>query len=237
LAIDENIFSADLITDVNVETLVGDGKKYKSIDDLAKAYSHLDNFAEELKRDNAQLRAKEDAKNLLPDGSKEQQNDQPKTPANPAETPKPQLNDKDLRSLVSEVVKDAAQSQRFENNVEETARKMVEVYGSTAKAQEMILQKSKELGVTPDWLRDAAARSPSAFYATMGINPSATQTNRETPNSRGEVRLDPVNKTGQKSYSYFQELRRTNKADYYSAGTQAEMQRLARELGDAFYGA
>lgn len=222
--------------DVTVDVLVGDGKKYSDVNNLAKAYVNVENFAEELKRENAILRAKQDAKDL---NAPEPNSQQPPQNANdqgaPAEPVKAQVNEKDLRTLVSEQLQELDTVRKFENNVETTAQKMVEVYGSAAKAQEALAQKARELGVGIEWLRDAAARSPQAFYATMGI-PDSPPSSASTPAPKNELRIEQKNlNSGRKDYSYFQDLRRTNKSLYYSAGVQNEMQRLAREQGDAFY--
>lgn len=222
--------------DITVDILVGEGKKYTDVNNLAKAYVNAESFLEELKRENATLRAQQDAKNLNnPDGMNQQQSQPPATPAPPTEPVKPQSTE-DLRTLISEVVENQSQTKRFEQNVEITAQRMIEVYGSPAKAQEALAAKSRELGVNVDWLRDAAARSPSAFYATMGIPAAPTPpVNMQTPVPHSDVRITPNVNSGEKTYAYFQELRRTNKSQYYSAENQAEMQRLAREKGDAFY--
>lgn len=229
-----NIFGDQPINDdVTADTLVGEGKKYNDVNSLAKAYVNADSFIEELKRENAMLRAQKDAKELNnPDGNLQQP--PPPTPAPPAEPVKPQ-NEKDLRTLVSEQLQELNQVAKFEANVEATAQRMVEVYGSPAKAQEALAQKARELGVNVEWLRDAAARSPSAFYATMGMNTN-DPTNRQTPFPKSDVNLGQNNhNSGAKNYAHFQELKKTNKTAYYSAEVQAEMQRLAREQGDAFY--
>lgn len=229
----DDIFGDKPLNDsVTTETLVGEGRKYSSTDELAKAYANVEDFAETLKRELAVERAKNDASRMTERQEQPRSGDQPVTP--PAETPKPQIETKDLRELVTEVMRDVDTSRKFESNVEITAQKMIEVYGSAGKAQQAVIDKARELGVNPEWLRDAAARSPQAFYATMGINPEVIPTNRETPAPRSEVRL-PSSGNNQKNFAYFQELRKTNKTQYYSTETQAEMQRLAREQGDAFY--
>lgn len=222
--------------DVTLDTLVGDGKKYSDANNLAKAYANAESFLEDLKRENAQLRAQKDAKELnldKPDGNLEQR--QPDRAS--VDTPKPQLNDKDLRMLVSEELQNLNETQRFERNVQSTAERLIAEFGSGTKAQEAVQNKANELGVSPEWLRDAAARSPNAFYATMGLpNESAiSPTSRETPVPKNELRLNPNVSSDKRSYAYYQGMKKENKTAYYSASVQAEMQKQARELGDAFY--
>lgn len=233
-----DIFGDQPVTneDVTVDVLVGEGKKYSDVNNLAKAYVNAEGFIEELKRELALERAQKDANKLNnTDGLPQQQSLPPQTPAPQTEPVQPQ-NTEDLRTLISEVVESQSQAKRFEQNVETTAQRMIEVFGSAAKAQEALAAKARDLGVNVEWLRDAAARSPTAFYATMGIPAdTASPQNTSTPAPRSDVRVSPTLNNGEKTYSYFQDLRRTDKSKYYSAETQAEMHRLAREKGDAFY--
>lgn len=220
--------------DVTVDILVGEGKKYHDVNNLAKAYVNAEGFIEELKRENATLRAQKDANALNnTDGNNQQQSSTPQTTATPTEPVKPQ-NTEDLRTLISEVVENQNRTKQFEQNLEVSSQRMIEVYGNPAKAQEALTAKAAELGVNVEWLKDAAARSPSAFYATMGM-PTAPTSTVNTPAPKNDVRLAPDLKNGEKNYSYYEDLRKTNKNLYYSAATQAEMHRLAREKGDAFY--
>lgn len=230
---DEIFNSAPLNDGVTLDTLVGDNQKYKTPDELAKAYVNADNHLDELRRDNAQLKAERDALKITPPVVQEQAKQDPAPPVTPKA---PEVVD--TRSQIREELKAITLEQKFEENVETTAQKLIEVYGDPARASEAVKRRAAELGVGVEWLRDAAARSPSAFYASMGIKPNEAPTNRETPAPKNEMRTD-VNlnqRAGSKqSYAHFNELRKTDKARYYSVAVQAEMQKAAREQGDAFY--
>lgn len=217
--------------DVTIDTLVGEGKKYRDINELAKAYVNADGHIDELRRDLAQARARSDAeKNQEPVVPTQQQQADPP----PAVTERPQSNE-DLRTLVGRELEALTESKRFEQNVESTAQTLVDYFGDAQKANQAVKDKARELGVSPDWLRDSAARSPKAFYATMGINLEAEKRDTSTPAPRSDIRLETNQNNGKKNYAYFEQLRKSDKASYYSQSVQNEMHRLAREQGDAFY--
>lgn len=217
--------------DVTIDTLVGEGKKYRDENELAKAYANADSHIAELRRDLAQARAKSDAeKNQEPVVQTQQHQPDPA----PAVTERPQ-NTEDLRTLVGRELEALTESKRFEQNVETTAQTLIDHFGDAQKANQAVKDKARELGVSPDWLRDSAARSPKAFYATMGLNPESAKRDTSTPAPRSEIRLESNQNNGKKNYAYFETLRKSDKATYYSQPVQNEMHRLAKEQGDAFY--
>ncbi len=217
--------------DVTIDTLVGEGKKYRDVSELAKAYINADSHIEELRRDLAQSRARSDAeKNQEPVVPTQQQQSDP----TPAVTERPQSNE-DLRTLVGRELEALTQSKKFEQNVESTAQTLVQHFGDAQKANQAVKDKARELGVDPEWLRDSAARSPKAFYATMGIDPEPERRDTSTPAPRSEIRLDSTQSNGKKNYAYFETIRKSDKGQYYSQPVQNEMHRLAKEMGDAFY--
>lgn len=219
--------------DVTIDTLVGEGKKYRDVSELAKAYVNADSHIEELRRDLAQARAKSDAeKNQEPVVPTQQQQSDP----TPAVTERPQSNE-DLRTLVGRELEALTESKRFEQNVESTAQTLIEHFGDAQKANQAVKDKARELGVSPDWLRDSAARSPKAFYATMGLNPDSERRDTSTPAPKSEVRFESNQNNGKKNYAYFEQMRKNKdtRATYYSQSVQNEMHRLAKEQGDAFY--
>jgi hypothetical protein len=234
-----DIFSPDPVEPINEITLadlVGEDKKYKDPDDVAKAYAHAEGHIRTLERDLAALRAQKDLEANNPNNLLNP-NPDPAQP-DPADQPNPARSDpneeKDFRSRIREEVQALSQERRASQNAENAAQKMIEFYGNVEKANEAIRTRAQELSVSTQWLRDAAARSPSAFYATMGIDLEATPSNRETPTPTSEVNLhrgDPK----VRNFEYFDNIRKADPKLYFSAGVQREMMKEARAQGEAFY--
>lgn len=236
---DNDIFSTDNVepsVDVGLNDLVGEGQKYKTPDDLAKAYAHLERHSKTVERENAEIRARLDVIEANPNPKEDEDNkgresapvgDNPPTP--PKEAPDPSENG-DFRSQIREEVKALNEAERAKANIEAAAQRMVEVYGDTAKANEAVVKRAGELGVSVEWLRDSASRSPSAFYATMGISQGASQS---TPASHPGARLP--NDSNVKNFEYFDKIRKDNPKLYFSAANQSEMMAEARRQGSDFY--
>lgn len=239
MADEPNIFSPDPVNeDVTADILIGDGKKYKDANDLAKAYVNADTHIGELRRDLLAAKAELDVlktnsttrPNDVPGEDTQQRQDPPHVDPN---IPSPKVNEEEFRDTLRREVEALDQEKRASQNAEAAAQRLVEHYGDAAKANEAVRRRAQELGVSTEWLRDAAAKSPQAFYASMGIDQNATS--RSSPAPRNDFVPDRQNMRGAKKYSDFEELRKTNKVKYYSPETQREMQELAREQGSAFY--
>lgn len=222
--------------EITVETLVGEGRKYRDPNELAKAYSHADAAIERLK---AQLAEKETEARVLRDLNEARQHGKPaEEPREEDRQKQPDLTpapkSEDISELVRNELSKADQERRRSDNINKAAETMNRRFGSPAKAQEAIRARAAELGVSFEWLRDAAAGSPTAFFATMGI--SETPSSSSTPSYSPEVtRRDNDLGRGQKNFRYFEDLRKSSPKAYFSPAVQAEMFAARRELGDKFY--
>lgn len=223
--------------EVGFNDLVGEGRKYTNPDDLAKAYAHSESFIEQLKGENAQLRAAQDAQratnNQNPNPDDRGQEPLPGQ-TNGSEAPKQNSSPSepiDYRSQIRDEIRALNDEERAKANRDLAAGKMVELYGSVDGAKQAVEKRAQELGVSPDWLRDSASRSPEAFFATMGIN--AGGTDRSTPAPRPEVRLGDTSNV--KNFEYFDRIRKENPKLYFTAATQREMMNQARTMGADFY--
>lgn len=176
------------IQDSALTTLVGEGKKFKTVDDLAKSKLEADNFIETLKAEIAEAKAERDrlATESATRKSVEDQiraleaNRAVKTENEPTarvEVPG------DLNQRIKAELESVQRSQVIEGNVRTVSDKLVELYGSEEKARDAVKGFATELGVSTKFLMDAAAASPNAFFNTVGIadkvktvNPGVTKT-------------------------------------------------------------
>jgi len=236
-----NPFDADTIQPeenedtITLEDLVGEGRKYKDPNELAKAYNHADSYIQNLKAEKARVEAEAkvlrdlvEARGKAPEDSK---ND---PPAARIEPPEPQNRDQqvDLNELVRKELSAAREQESAAANINRAAEVMSNHYGSAHKAQEAIRVRAQELGVSFDWLKDSAAKSPAAFFATMGIN--ANQRPVNTPGYTPEVNLGHKGGSA-KNFRYFEEIRKADVKLYNSPEIRKQMFESARDLGDKFY--
>jgi len=218
---------------ITLATLVGDGQKYKTPDELAKAYHNADAYIAKTKQEKLELEA--ELKVLRDLAEARNKNPEPKKEDPPAPQPREEevrKADVDISELVRQELSNADAERRKADNINAAAEQMTKRFGSPSKANEAIRNKAKELGVSPEWLQDAAARSPTAFYATMGITPDSRSSS--TPSYNTEVRL-PSGQSGLKNFRYFEDLRKASPKTYHSAEVQKQLFAARRELGDKFY--
>lgn len=173
-----------------LENLVGEGKKFKSVEDLAKSKIEADNFIETLKTENAQFKAQLAERVSLEEAIKALQT--PKAPPVPnAPTERVEEKVPDLSQRIKAELESVERDRILKNNVETVANKLVEVYGSEEKAKEVVNNLAKELGVSTKWLMDSAAASPKAFFKQVGLDETKTAT---TPAPRGDVNTEAFRK-------------------------------------------
>lgn len=218
------------------ETLVGEGKKFKTPEDLAKAKIESDRFIEQLKEEPKQLR--EDLNRLVEEtrllkelatrnnGAPLAQQEQKTT-----DSPSPEI---DLDARIRETLKRTAEESKRLDNINTVNDAMVQTYGSLEKAKEVLKQKAAELGVGAEFLQDVAARSPKAFFQTVGITEVARALQTS---SSSTVNMAALGNTGVKTntYKWYQQLRKDNPSMYHSPKIQTQMMNDAMKHGESFY--
>lgn len=215
----ENVFNSE--TSENqptslVDELVGENKKFKTVEDLAKGKRESDAFIEQLKAENAEMR--EDLKKLdnaeatfetLKNEIKEL-----KTKANTS-SPKPDTREvltKDaLKELVVSSLTEIESARTSEQNTHAASTSLITYFGNKEKVQEALTAKAKELGLSVEELGAMAARSPSALFTLMGINEKGTSTEafKKSDVNTNRLGADQINKGLKKgTRAYFNEIRR-----------------------------
>lgn len=230
-----------------LDQFVGEGKKFATIDDFVKGYATAQQFIEHIKNENKELREDLNAQltfnerfEQLQRNAEQRKQEQVQPPAQQPQvaTPgQPAIQEDDLVTKVREITRREREEEQRRNNVETVSKKLVEVYGDTQKANAAMRNKADELGVPLEWLMDSAARSPRAFYQTIGLDQEAP---RQAAAPRSEVNPLALSKTGTSeakpgTYAYYRQLRRENPRLYHTPKIQLEMHNKAQELGDAFY--
>lgn len=95
-----------------------------------------------------------------------------------------------------------------------------------------LVQKTKELNLTQDYINDLAGSNPKAILAILDAKPVAKQPNVSAP--RSSVTIRGGTKTMSK-YEEYQSVRKTDPKKYSSPAFQMEMLKVANEMGDKFY--
>jgi hypothetical protein len=219
---------------------VGEGKKYKTVEDLAKAKHHADKHIDELRSDLTSMKDFISAqfenlgnrdKAIIPDPNEEDKDRKP-DPVAP-----PKGDEEDLNARILKLLEEKDETSRLKKNADFAQEVMIEQFGSQEAAVEAVRVKAQELGVSPQFLADTAFRSPQALFNIMGIAPGARS--KSTPNASSDVnprildKVSPGAKPG--TMAYYDQLRRSDPGKYWSVPVQQQLMKDALEKGQDFF--
>lgn len=165
---------------VKVDDLVGEGKKFKTADDLAKGKVEADRFVEDLKRQISELRGSVENQDLAKQELELLKNEiktlrESRTQSR--DNTSPALSESQLKALVENTVTGLEKTRAADQNIIEANNRLVRHFGTLEKAQTAVKTKAAELGVSVEFLKETAAKSPTAFANILGATnvPLATQ--------------------------------------------------------------
>lgn len=207
--------------------LVGEGKKFKDAEALAKGKVESDSFIEQLKNENAGLRKELEERlkisEALDEIKRRAQGNQPQ------DDKQPKLDPNEIKDLVKNTLNETVRENTAKQNVLEAERVVIDKLGSKDAALKFITEKARELGVSGDWLMSVAASNPKALYSVLGLS----EENKQQPTSPVSPN-NPIN-TAKKEFTpggagpkvgtreYYDDMRRREPAKYWSAATQNEI--------------
>lgn len=227
--------------EVTFETLVGEGKKFKTPDDVAKKVVHADKHITDLESELAELRtelaARVTVEEMLEKIQKPQVQQQQPTretpPTNRQEPGSPEKPEIDLQSEVQKLLKQEKDKDRRDANIKSARDGLKERFGADYNAK--VKQIASELEVSEEYLTSVAASSPNGFLKLID-SVAKPDDNRPTtpPNSS-------VNPGGfqagadKKNAAFYRELKKSDPTAYFSKKVQKEMHDQALKMGPAFY--
>ena len=226
------------------EELVGENKKFKTVEDLARGKAHsdslipiltkrIDNMNEDSRkwRDEAINGAK--LQELIDKLSQQQLASNNNTlDVNEASTQKPELDAANLENLISSVFSKKETERKQETNYNYVKSKLEEHYGKNY--QPFLKQHMDELGLTDSQLNDDAKNRPKLLLKALGIEGAPKQEESFQPPVRSMRGDNFAPSTVKRTWAYYEKMRKENPAQYYEPTTGNQMQKDAIELGDKF---
>lgn len=235
----------DQTVEVKLEDLVGDGKKYSTAEDLAKAYGHAQKFIDQLKAEATETRNELQTRISLeeaiaklgkPDSNASNQGNQPS--ANGSESKVENLTKEDITRLTKEIISSETTKAKQERNVQEVKTQLESAWGKgyVAKLKEAAL----DLGVTEQFLADLAANNPKVFLRTVGADAPTKQTgttNLFSPPQSNQRTALPGQTTvdGVHNKAYWDQVRKSDPKFYFSDQATIQRHKDATKLGEAFF--
>ena len=219
-----------------LEALVGEGKKFKTQEDVARSVWEKDNvFIPQVLRENKELRRELQERANLEQLVKELKNSSASNSAPNSESERPEDNPgrnnqnsnapskEDIASLVKSIVTEEktqdARTRNIEFCVSELRKNLGDGYEQVLKAR------AKDLGLSKDYLDNLAATSPKALLAL--VVPPRSKEDVKAPRSSILTTNKQVSNSNTKDWAYYQNLRKQDPRRYFSAEVQLEIDRRA----------
>lgn len=217
-------------TTVYLDELVGEGKKFKDVEALAKGKAEADKLIAELKAKEDEFAKNDYAKQLL-----EKMETQTTVP--PVQTPEPNkgtdegattpASTEDIESLIAKAIAERETKSAVTANLETVNKTLESNFGTEAEAK--VLAKANELGMTKERLQSIAADSPAAFLSLMGTK----QPEPTVPLSSDRNTVNLV--SNERDFNYYQKLRKENPKAFSTSTIQKQMVEDKNRLGNKFF--
>lgn len=228
-----------------LEELVGENRKFKTVEALAKGKAESDAYIRKLQTELAELRQALQAKDQdlatrikyedflrrLGQATGSPGNADVTSPekGEPAPTKvEAKLPEEVIETTVESVLAKREQKRAQEANLSQVVSALRETFGDNYKHR--VQQQAQRLGVDITTLTDIAARSPEAFYTLMEMK------SRETfsPPPRSQVSLPRTE--SKKNFAYYQKMRKEKgELWYFTPAVQQEIWEEAKRQGESFY--
>ena len=225
-----------------VADLVGEGKKFRDLQDLAKGKLESDDYIktlteklDELREDNKKFRDEINAgrtmQEMLDQLQQTHSTQPPVTTPGSQEPPKtPAFDPKTVADLVASEFQNQELAKRQTENRNMVLGKLREHFGDTYEAA--LKQKMDELDLSPEMVNTLAKTNPKALIRTLGVDGPKQNNNFQAP-PRSTTNFLP-NAPAKRTWSYYQDLRKKDPDLYYSPKVTAQRHADHRTLGDAF---
>lgn len=221
------------------EHLVGEGKKFKDEEALARAKWEADEFIKKVTAENDEMRKELATRMTLEEFWEKTKMTQSKTedrvdnlreePAAQMNAPKPE----DIAEMVRrELNQEKSKSQKAEN-VEYVRSELTKTWGPNF--QDRLVAKAKELGSSVEFLGAMAETQPKAFLQLMvGSTQQVKSASNDYVPPRSAINLINSNSNNQ-NFAHYEKMRKENPSLYWTPKIQNEMYKAARDLGEDFY--
>jgi hypothetical protein len=221
--------------EISVNELVGEGKKYKTPDELAKAKIHADRHIETLEQTLEALRADLNTRITLEEFMTKvsSKDGAPQVVEPSASNVVPPANTDALTpEKVLELVRAEEAKKARAANTEFVKQELTKKYGGDY--LNSLNAKTAELGLTPKQVQEMAATAPKALLALFD-KPAPAPTAPVAPprNAINSAAQPPL--SNERDAAYYKNLLKTDPRKYWSRDVQIQMHDDALRLGDNFH--
>ena len=219
--------------------LVGEGRKYKTVADLAKAYMEADGFLEKIKGENAELREKVASAKTVDDVLQRLKQPEASTQDQGADKGAKSLSADDVAKIVRDTLTGLETQKSRQDNLLKADAAMKKQFGE--KAGE-VFAKMADTPEKKQALTQLASVAPDKFVQL--VIPAATTSGTQTDSGTtvNSAALADTNQSARTTdpgcKEYFETMRRDPKRrnEYYSSANQLAMHKAAQANPEKFFG-
>ena len=211
-----------------LDALVGEGKKFKTVEDLAKGKQESDQYISKLE---SQLKEQDYAKQLL---EQLKPTEEPKTEEGKEKTVSSESNNNQLttdvvKELIQSTLQETQQATTISQNLVTVDKQLEALYGT--EADNKVKERAAQVGMSFDQMKEMAGNTPAAFFALMGEAPKP-ESNPVV--NQGSIDMN-INQSQSMNFAYFQKMKREDPTRWYSRENQMLMAKEAEKQGSDFY--
>lgn len=204
------------MTDVNtVADYVGEGKKYKSVEEALSSIPHAQTHISKLEADNKQLRESQQALQNKLESLLTNVNTGTMQSATPTATVA--ANNVDIEKLVRDALVKTQLEAQAQTNSNTVANKLRQIYAD--KAETVYAERAQELGMSVDDLNILSARSPTAALALF-------ETPKQNNNNSIQGTVNPGIKGGTDTFESLMSVLTSDPQRYYSKQHQEKLREV-----------
>lgn len=223
-----------------LDTLVGEGKKFKDLEALAKAKLESDRHIARLEAE-AALQREEIAKRATVEDFLDRIESRARTPenlnqggsGNENQDGAKGLSPEEIKALVKQATLEEKTLATQEQNLQETVRELQKTWGNDWQVK--LRNKQTELGLTEEFMNSIAFKSPKALLNLVGASGSTAKSAPDLSLPRGQQMANASVNSGVKNKAYWDKIRQTDPILYNSAAMTAERHRWAQKLKESFF--
>jgi hypothetical protein len=216
------------IQDPKFDDLVGEGKRYKDPDILARSVVEKDRHISRVEAENRAMREELAAKVKMEDFM-DRMNTITTRPAEKEDT-KPQVTEgQDIDAVLDQKLKQFEARQQLQKNLDfvrtELERQMGKGYKQRLRAF------AENLGLDDTFVNTMAAERPQAFLKMVGAVKEESLITPPTGSSRPQTSAG----SGVRNKKYYDDLRKKDSTRYFSVGVQQQMWKDIDEMGESYF--
>ena len=216
-----------------LNNLVGEDKKYKTADDLAKAYHHANMHIDELKSDLEEYKGGKELLNEVLDEIRSSNTEESvETPAPPQATVEPRIQTDDVAKIVGEEFSKREQAATVANNVGVSMDKLRELYGSDTNVKVAVTKAINGDDNIKRVIDDLSKTSPDSMVKFItGIAPVDQAPQSNTPGVDASA-APTVAFEGELTWAKCRELRKENPKLYNSPQFRLQIEAAANKAAE-----